>query len=48
MLFIRFQGEEKTLSAIATETTRLGGAIFRFQQMLVNWQNEHKVLEVKI
>lgn len=43
---MRFQAEEKTLIAIGAETTRLGGALFRSQQMLVNWQSEHKVLEV--
>lgn len=40
------KGEEKILNDIGFETSRLGGALFRSQQMLTNWKNDQKVLEV--
>ena len=47
MYCIFIQAEEKVLKEIGAETSRLSGALFRAQQVLLNWENDYKLLEVK-
>lgn len=42
------EAEQKQLDSITSESTRLGGALFRSAQMVLTWREEHKLFELQI